>query len=179
MLTFARELSDQPEAVDMVTLTRETVDLLQASLPANIQLELSSHPSVAWVLAEPSQIQQIVMNLCINASDAIGSQQGRIRLVIEQRDDASMKPPAVASWVRLTVSDNGEGMLPEVRERVFDPFFTTKAPGKGSGLGLSVVHGLVSKLGGQIALVSTPSAGSQFTIDLPRLSSAPDTTTPA
>lgn len=164
LLTFARNMADTPIAVEVVALTRETLNLLHASLPAGIRLRFMPAVTHAWVLAEPSQIQQIVMNLCINAADAIGHRQGTIDLGLALVPGADGR-----ALVRLTVQDDGEGMSPEVCQRVFDPFFTTKAPGKGSGLGLSVIHGLVGKLGGMIEIVSTPGAGSRFTIDLPRL----------
>lgn len=165
MLTFARELSDVPEPVDLVALVHETVKLLQASLSPGVCLHFDSALAEAWVLAESSQLQQIVMNLCINAADAMPNGQGvvRIGLVLAIGQHLS------GQSLHLSVEDNGEGMAPEVRERAFDPFFTTKEPGKGSGLGLSVVHGLVSKLGGHIQILSTPGEGSRFLIELPQL----------
>ncbi|AFL72405.1 sensor histidine kinase [Thiocystis violascens] len=164
LLTFARNMADTPIAVEVVALTRETLALLRASLPAGIRLRFMPAVADAWVLAEPSQIQQIVMNLCINAADAIGQRQGTIDIGL-----ALVPEPDGRALVRLTVQDDGEGMPPDVCQRVFDPFFTTKAPGKGSGLGLSVIHGLVGQLGGMIEIVSSPGTGSRFTIDLPQL----------
>lgn len=169
LLTFARTMSDTPVPVEVVALIRETVNLLHASLPTEIRLRFETTVSSALVLAESSQIQQILMNLCINAADAIGNHPGTINIGLElvslgKHDQGT---------VRLTVQDDGEGMSPELCQRVFDPFFTTKAPGKGSGLGLSVIHGLVSKLGGMIAISSTPGLGSRFVIDLPQLSQCP------
>ncbi|ADC63391.1 sensor histidine kinase [Allochromatium vinosum] len=175
MLTFARDLADSPVPVEVVALVRETLALLRASLPAGARVEFTPAVDEAWVLAEPSQIQQIVMNLCINAADAIGQAQGRIEIGVEWVRRPEGTPAARADLVRLSVSDDGEGMTPEVRERVFDPFFTTKAPGKGSGLGLSVIHGLVGKLGGQIRIESAPGRGSRFVIELPRLIQGADT----
>jgi signal transduction histidine kinase len=170
MLTFARDLADSPVPVEVVALVRETLALLRASLPAGVQVAFTPGVEDAWVLAEPSQIQQIVMNLCINAADAIGQAQGHIEIGIEWIRRPTSTATESPGWVRLTVRDDGEGMTSEVCERVFDPFFTTKAPGKGSGLGLSVIHGLVGKLGGQIQIESAPGQGSRFVIDLPRLS---------
>ncbi len=167
LLTFAREMSDQPEPVELVALVADTVKLLQASLPPGVRLHCDSRlpQSQAWVLAEPSQLQQIVMNLCINAADAMPNSQGRIHLSIDLAEGSlGLDVP-----LRLSVSDDGEGMAPEVCERAFDPFFTTKEPGKGSGLGLSVVHGLVGKLGGRIEIHSAPGEGSRFIIELPQL----------
>lgn len=171
MLTFAREMSDRPIPVDVVALVRETLDLLHASLPPDIRLAFVPAVAEAWVLAEPTQIQQIVMNLCINAADAIPGGRGLIDIDVALPGVTGHQTP----MVRLSVRDDGEGMTPEVQQRVFDPFFTTKAPGKGSGLGLSVIHGLVTKLGGMITIVSTPGAGSRFDVDLPRLAPPADT----
>lgn len=171
LLTFARNMADTPVPVEVVALIRETLNLLHASLPAGVRLNFDPAVATAWVLAEPSQIQQIVMNLCINAADAIGQRQGAIDVGLALAPTADGR-----AMVRLTVRDNGEGMPPEVCQRVFDPFFTTKAPGKGSGLGLSVVHGLVGKLGGIIEMTSTPDVGSRFMIDLPQL--MPDASAP-
>ena len=151
--------------VEVVALVRETLDLLRASLPPDVHLAFAPEVAEAWVLAEPSQIQQIVMNLCINAADAIPGGRGIIDIRLDLPGGRGQRQP----MVRLSVRDDGEGMTPEVQQRVFDPFFTTKAPGKGSGLGLSVIHGLVTKLGGMIEVVSAPGAGSRFTIELPRL----------
>ncbi|MTW21430.1 sensor histidine kinase [Allochromatium palmeri] len=169
LLAFARDLADTPVPVEVVALVRDTLTLLRASLPVGAQVAFNSEIDEAWVLAEPSQIQQIVMNLCINAADAIGQAPGHIEVGLEwvQRlEDTAAETPG---WVRLSVRDDGEGMTSEVRERIFDPFFTTKEPGKGSGLGLSVIHGLVGQLGGRIEIESAPGAGSRFIIELPRL----------
>ncbi|MBK1719114.1 sensor histidine kinase [Thiocystis violacea] len=168
LLTFARAVADSPTPVEVVALAQETLNLLRASFQAGIRLRFEPSVAAAWVLAEPSQIQQIVMNLCINAADAIGHRQGCIHVVVALVPTSGLEMDG-DNLVRLTVGDDGEGMPAEVRQRVFEPFFTTKAPGKGSGLGLSVIHGLVGKLGGTIAIDSTPGAGSLFTIDLPSL----------
>ena len=169
MLTFARAIADTPTPVEVVALTEETLDLLRVSLPTSIRLRFQPAVAAAWVLAEPSQIQQIVMNLCINAADAVGDRSGEIRVEIAAIPATEGATESGTGQVRLTVEDDGEGMSPEVMQRVFDPFFTTKAPGKGSGLGLSVIHGLVGKLGGAIGIDSRRGAGSLFTIDLPEL----------
>ena len=169
LLTFARAMADTPTPTEVVGLVQETLNLLRASFPAAIRLDFAPSVAEGWVLAEPSQIQQIVMNLCINAADAIGNRQGRIQVGITQVPTTATGPAKTDGLIRLTVRDDGEGMSRDVQQRVFDPFFTTKAPGKGSGLGLSVIHGLVGKLGGRIEIESTPGMGSLFTIDLPRL----------
>lgn len=188
MLTFARDLSDEPVQVDLNAAIRETLGLLKASLPVHLQVCYRSTVASASVLAAPSEIQQIVMNLCINAADAIGARMGNIDIALDwglppdTRGSAAdpghstranvAAAPSVGNpslYLVLKVSDTGEGMSEETRQRVFDPFFTTKAPGKGSGLGLSVVHGIVGKLGGLLDVQSTPGQGTQFMIWLPSL----------
>lgn len=159
MLAFARDLSDDPVPVELNGAIHEAMALLRASLPPKIHLEFDSLAPVAWVLAEPSEIQQVIVNLVVNAADAIGAQNGRVALSLGQG----------TSGFTLTVADNGEGIPTATLQRVFDPFFTTKEPGKGSGLGLSVVHGLVTKLGGDIAVSSLLGQGTTFTIHLPEL----------
>lgn len=172
LLTFARSMPEAQKAVDVVPVVTETLELLRATLPVSIRLVLESAVPQAWVMAEASQIQQIIMNLCINAADAIQVRDGRIQVAI----DALTEPPL--AQVRLSVTDNGDGMTPETRARIFDPFFTTKAPGKGTGLGLSVIYGLVTSLGGTISLESSPGLGSCFTIDLPALTGTLDAEAP-
>ncbi len=167
LLTFARTMPNQKQPVDVVRAVHDAVMLLQASLPPNVELRWHTTLPAAWVIAEPSQIQQLILNLTINAADAMAGQQGLIDIQLDvaspTADDASLPT------LRLTVRDNGEGMSQEVQQRVFDPFFTTKAPGKGSGLGLSVVHGIVSQLGGMIQLQSRLGDGSEFILDLPQI----------
>lgn len=191
LLTFARDMPEVQEPVDVVAVARETLELLRATLPVNIRLVLEAAVTQAWVMADTSQIQQIIMNLCINAADAIQVRDGQIHIDIAPHLDRSSdrssrvplpdtpgalpdQPPSASqtAWVRLSVRDNGEGMSAETRARIFDPFFTTKAPGKGTGLGLSVIHGLVTSMGGTISLESTPGLGTRFDIDLPALTGA-------
>ncbi|MBK5941546.1 sensor histidine kinase [Halochromatium roseum] len=180
LLTFARDMPEVREPVDVVPVAAETLELLRATLPVGIRLVLEPLVPQAWVMADASQIQQIIMNLCINAADAIQVRDGRIQVGIETRVESTptewlgehwTEPPndPPKTQVRLSVSDNGEGMTMETRARIFDPFFTTKAPGKGTGLGLSVIHGLVTSMGGTISLDSTPGLGTRFSIDLPAL----------
>ncbi|WP_242467151.1 sensor histidine kinase [Ectothiorhodospira shaposhnikovii] len=168
LLDFARSVPETLEPVNVVPVISETIELLRATLPVHIRLIMEEGPGQAWVMAEHGQIQQIIMNLCINAADAIQGQRrdGLIRVGIDIRPPATDQPGPI---VRLSVTDNGEGMTPEIQARIFDPFFTTKPPGKGTGLGLSVIHGLVTGMGGTITLESASGAGTRFSIDLPAL----------
>ena len=173
MLAFSRQSPSKPVEVNIVLQVREALALLRASLPPSVQLNF--HSSVdeagadAAIIADPTQIQQIVMNLCINASHAM-NQRGSIDIRISPADTLKTAGSEPVREIALAVSDTGSGMKPEVLERIFDPFFTTKAPGEGSGLGLSVVHGIVTELGGRIEVqsrVDGDKPGTAFRICLP------------
>ena len=156
LLAFARKSVLQPQAVDIAALIRETVDLLAPSLPANIIVEQDIAPVLEKINGDPTQLQQVLINLCVNARDAMP--KGGTLLI-------SAQPQTGATLIE--VSDTGTGMTDEVQQHLFEPFFTTKGPGKGTGLGLSVVFGIVRSHGGQINVYSQPGAGSRFSIRLP------------
>jgi light-regulated signal transduction histidine kinase (bacteriophytochrome) len=177
MLDFARERPRDPVPVNIVLQVREALALLRASLRPSIELVLQSSVAEgsAIVLAGPTQIMQIVMNLCINASHAMEN-HGIIGIRLDPAAAVKDAPADQKDGICITVADTGSGMTPEVLERIFDPFFTTKAPGEGSGLGLSVVYGIVKSLRGVIKVRSSAvlrSTGTQFQIFLPALAAAP------
>ena len=170
MLDFARERPGKPVRVNITSQVREALALLRASLrPA---IELSFHSSLAEstsIMAEPTQIMQVVMNLCINAAHAMDN-HGVIGIRIDAAAAIKDAPQEQRHGICITVADTGSGMTPEVIERIFDPFFTTKAPGEGSGLGLSVVYGIVKSLGGVIQVHSSAALlgiGTQIKLFLP------------
>jgi signal transduction histidine kinase len=159
--------------VNIAVQVREALSLLRASLRPAIELSFqSSMPDGdTAILADPTQIVQIVMNLCINASHAMDN-HGVISIRIDAAAAVKDAPAAQRDAICITVADTGSGMTPAVMQRIFDPFFTTKAPGEGSGLGLSVVYGIVRAMGGDIKVRSSTAAvgsGSQFQVFLPRL----------
>jgi signal transduction histidine kinase len=172
MLLFARERPVQPVSVELVVQVREALSLLRASLRPSVELAFHSamdEAAAATILADPTQIMQIVMNLCINAADAL-DKHGIIRIRIDPAHTIAGAPAQHRGGICLSVADTGSGMTPDVLERLFDPFFTTKAPGEGSGLGLSVVYGIVTGLGGVIEVRSNADGadtGTQFQIFLP------------
>ncbi len=170
MLDFARGRPVNPLQVNLAFQVREALTFLRASLPASIELSFESQMAEATtILADPTQIMQIVMNLCINGAHAMHN-HGVIGIRLDSAATIKDAPQDQRDGICITVADTGTGMTPEVSERIFDPFFTTKAPGEGSGLGLSVVYGIVKTMGGVIQVHSNavlPSTGTQFKVFLP------------
>jgi signal transduction histidine kinase len=149
----------------------EALVLLRASVRPSIALSFENRlaNTSASLLADPTQFMKIVMNLCINSSQAIEN-RGTIHIGLESAKLLDQAPPELRDGICLTVSDDGCGMTPEVLERLFDPFFTTKAPGEGSGLGLSVVYGIVNAMGGVIKVDSSTKpvgGGTRFQLFFP------------
>lgn len=169
LLTFARREPGRSQPTDLNALMLEVSRLLRASIPPTVKLRCCDAPEPVVVLADPTHLHQILMNLCRNAAEAIGGAPGTISVTA-----APLGPELPAGlpsrrdgWVRLDVTDDGPGMSAETQRRLFDPFFTTKPLGKGSGLGLAVVSGLVEEIGGQISVESSPGHGAHFAIFLP------------
>jgi CheY-like chemotaxis protein len=146
----------------------EVVSLIRASLPSTIEIRTELDPAAPTVLADETQLHQVLMNLATNSAHAMPS-GGTIRIGLHPRraGDPSTAPGGPPTHARITVSDTGDGMPPDVLEHALEPFFTTKAPGQGTGLGLSVVHGIVKNHGGNLEITSEPGRGTTITIDLP------------
>ena len=159
ILTFGRRQPDERRVIGLREVIEESTRLLRATLPAGIEVVTGFARDVPNVLADPSRIHQVVMNLCTNAWQAISGGVGRITVslatvhVTEEQGLAGLRPGRYAC---LTVADSGVGIDPAIVERIFDPFFTTKPPGEGTGLGLSVVDGIVKSHDGAIAVETTP-----------------------
>ena len=170
ILTFSRR---QPQALVVQPLQpvlEETLSLLRATLPAAVKLDTAITPAMLLVEADATQLQQVVMNLCTNAWQALPDGRGRIEVGLQRWDEGcpvGTKTSVSGPHALLWVADNGSGMAPELLERIFDPFFTTKPVGQGTGLGLSVVHGIVRLLRGEIQVHSTPGQGTRFDLLLP------------
>ena len=176
ILTFSRQRESELLPVRVSLIVNEALKLLRASLPATIKIRhtLKSHWSV---LTDPTNIHQVLMNLCTNASYAMQETGGILEVSLNDLEfdaDLAKKHPEVkpGRFIRLTVKDSGYGMTPEVTERIFDPFFTTKKVGEGTGMGLSVVHGIVKSHGGTITVESHPGKGSTFSVFLPAIETA-------
>jgi PAS domain S-box-containing protein len=170
ILAFSRSGVGERVPVHVGAVVSETLDLVRASLPHALQLHSRLDAGDAAVLGDPTQIHQVVMNLCANAVQAtkagsITVATDAVALEAARVVATSTLPPG--RYVRITVEDTGTGIAPDVLERAFDPFFTTKEVGVGTGLGLSLVHGIATDLGGGIAVESTPGVGSAFSVFLP------------
>ncbi len=173
ILTFSRQTEKNVSSLRLDPIVKEVLKLLRASLPANIEISIDIR-SKAMVRADPTQIHQVVMNLCTNAYQALADQNGWIRVTLDsvmiaphQGVDLGNLP--AGEYVILTVADNGRGVAREHMNRIFEPYFTTKDKNEGTGLGLSVVHGIVNDHGGAVTVQSTPGKGSSFTVYLPRI----------
>lgn len=170
LLDFSRRREGQPQEVSPLELVRQSAPLLAQAAGATIRLEIAGADPVGRIRIDPVQFEQVVLNLVVNARDAM-PRGGQIRIALEPVDVEA--PPASSDrippgrWVSLSVRDTGEGMPPEVRERVFEPFFTTKSIERGTGLGLSTVYGIVTGAGGRVTVSSEVGKGTEFRIYLP------------
>lgn len=174
LLDFSRRTVLEKHPLDLLLLLKEQIRLLERILPENIDIDLIAESDTYVVDADPTRIQQMVTNLVVNARDAMPD-GGTLRLELE-REVVGDPPPSslprlkTGEWLRLTVSDTGMGIAPDILPRIFEPFVTTKGPGEGSGLGLAQVYGIVKKHGGDIDVVTQLGKGTTFTIYLPALS---------
>lgn len=172
ILTFSRQEEQECKPVQIHFIVKEALRLLQASLPSTIEIRQDIRDCGA-VLADPSQIHQVIMNLGTNAYQAMGELGGLLEVSMEVVDlDAksikSYPELQIGRFVEMTIRDTGCGMDPTTAERIFDPYFTTKGVGEGTGMGLATVHGIVTGLGGAIKVNSEPGKGSTFRVFLPR-----------
>jgi CheY-like chemotaxis protein len=181
ILAFSRQTELARTAIQAHLLIKEVLGLLRAALPSTITIQPVIDPSAGAVLADPTQIQQVVLNLCTNAAHAMRESGGVIEVRLEPVDLPTDYTTVTTDlragpYVRLTIRDTGHGMTPEIMERIFEPFFTTKSMGEGTGMGLAVVHGIVTSHGGGLTVESAPGQGTTFAVYLPRLV-APTTST--
>jgi nitrogen-specific signal transduction histidine kinase/CheY-like chemotaxis protein len=173
MLTFSRGKRVEPRPLDLPSLVRDALKLIGATLPSSLVVGVDIERRVPAVMADPVQAEQVLLNLLINARDAMGG-TGAVEVGVGLDEHAgvacaSCRKPIEGRYVALAVRDSGPGIAPEVFDRIFDPFFTTKGVGKGSGMGLSTVHGIVHEYGGHIAVDTAPDAGTTFRVLFPPL----------
>jgi PAS domain S-box-containing protein len=174
ILTFCCQGEQERQPVQIESIVNECINLMRASLPTSISIRINIDEKPGLIMADPTQIHQIIMNLITNAGHAMRTKGGVLEIgVANVRLDGSAAsgcPDLVAGrYLKLTVKDSGHGMDAKTMERIFDPFFTTKSQAEGTGLGLSVVHGIVRNHGGAITVSSWPDTGATFEVLLPRV----------
>ena len=177
ILLLSRDEAAPSVAVDAVPILKECVKLLRAGVPKTVQLSYDPLPERAPVRATPSDLHQILMNLVVNAYQALGRNPGSVGLRLEcpcmAPEILKEAPEEANSWLHLAVRDTGPGVPEALREKIFDPYFTTKSPEHGTGLGLFIVSGIVRRLGGAIWVGDNPNGGAVFHVLLPAVSTVP------
>ena len=178
ILSFSPRSPEKLKPVDIRMIAKEVLKLLRASLPSTIQIDQEIDPETGIIEADPTQIHQLLMNLSTNAASAMEADGGFLQISLrnEQINTCPEKmclDIAPGYYVVLTVRDTGSGMAPDTLGKIFDPYFTTKDKGKGTGLGLAVVHGIVKGLGGGIDVESEPGVGTTFRVYFPVLDAEP------
>jgi signal transduction histidine kinase/CheY-like chemotaxis protein len=174
IITFSRQKEQVKAPMEIGPVLREALKFLRSSIPKNIEIRENIEAAPSMILADPTQIHQVLMNICSNASYAMREKGGILDVSLTPVEvDADMVNRHLdlrpGPYLRLTVADTGQGMDKEIMEKVFDPFFTTKKPGEGTGMGLAVVHGIVKNHGGAITIYSEIGKGSTFNVFLPQI----------
>ena len=182
LLAFSRQQHLSPRLVDLNQSVTGVYKMLRRLIPENVEIRMELEKEIGSVKADPGQLEQIILNLAVNARDAMPS-GGALTIatyeakIFDVGDRALGIPPG--EYVVLSVEDTGIGIPPEVQARIFEPFFTTKEPGRGTGLGLATVHGIVTQSGGQVRVSSEAMRGSTFQIYLPKVAGRPAQDVPA
>ncbi len=169
ILTFSRQAEINRNPVQLSLLFKETLRFLRASLPTTVEIRQHCNEEDSMVVADPTQIHQILMNLCINAAQAMEKEGGVLEIQLDhirigENNQSKYDELTFGSYIRLRVEDNGIGIRPELTERIFEPFFTTKGRSEGTGMGLAVVHGIVMDMGGSISVSSEVGQGTVFEV---------------
>ena len=173
ILAFSRQGKQERKPLNIQPIIKEALKFLRASLPATIEIRQDMEEDLGTIEADPTEVYQVLMNLCTNAAHAMEEKGGILEVSLSQVDIPGEAPAASRAiepgpYLRLRVSDTGHGMPPGILKKIFDPYFTTKEVGKGTGLGLAVVHGIVKSYGGEISVSSEWGKGSTFDIYFPR-----------
>ncbi len=173
ILAFSRQTVSRRQRVIITPVVKEGVKLLRSSLPSTIDIRTVISSDIGPIEADPTQIHQVLMNLATNAAQALGKDPGRITVGLQEKvvdaEDSRKHPDLIpGTYIVLTVSDTGHGIPKSMRKRIFDPFFTTRDIGEGTGMGLSVIHGIVVSHGGAIGVESEEGEGAEFSIFFPR-----------
>ncbi|MFC1523550.1 PAS domain S-box protein [Thermodesulfobacteriota bacterium] len=174
ILSFSRQSSMKKETINIIPIVKEVMKMLRATIPTTIECKTDIRTKSGLVLADPTEIHQILMNLATNAAHAMRESGGVLDLFLEEVSFDEAYPPLTmdlefGDYLRLIVSDTGQGIDPITLDRIFEPYFTTKKTGEGTGLGLAVVHGIVNSYGGTIIVTSELGKGTSFEIFLPHI----------
>jgi CheY-like chemotaxis protein/anti-sigma regulatory factor (Ser/Thr protein kinase) len=172
LLSFARKTAFERKPIKIIPVIKESIQLLRATIPTTIEIRQNITDANDTILADQTQIQQVLINLITNASHAMEETGGIIEIgiqdiILKENSFSSTFDLIPGKYLKITVSDTGQGISPNVIDRIFDPYFTTKGVGKGSGMGLSVVHGIIKSHGGAISAKSKIGKGTTFIILLP------------
>ncbi|MFT5699179.1 MAG: PAS domain S-box-containing protein [Desulforhopalus sp.] len=173
VLAFSRKMAVEFDTVNLIPLLHETVNLLRASLPSTIRIETSFSTAKDIIFADPTQIHQVLLNLCTNAADSMEKGGGSLTITLGETTGAGFSDIPGGEqlknlWLMIEVKDTGHGFSSEIAERIFEPFFTTKKVGEGTGMGLALVYGIVTAHKGFIVAESQPGIGSVFRLILPQ-----------
>ena len=178
ILDFSRHNKKNNEmiAVSLSTVTKESLKLLRSSIPSSIKIRTEISEDSGYILADPAQINHMIVNLCTNAYQAIGDNQGTITIKTNQLEidhqtifsQSALPDLDPGNYITISVIDDGQGISPEIMDKIFEPYFTTKRGGDGTGLGLAVVHGIVTQCNGQITIKSSKGKGTEFTVYFPK-----------
>lgn len=179
LLSFSRNTSQTKKPINIVPMIKESVSLLRASIPSTIEIRSHIPKNVKAIDADPTQIHQVLINLCTNSAHAMEEKGGTLDIWIKETridEGGSLKFHELqkGDYIQITIKDTGHGIAPELLDRIFEPYFTTKESGKGTGMGLSVVHGIIKNHQGSISIQSTPLEGTQVEILFPAIEQKPD-----
>lgn len=172
ILTFSRQMDHEKVPVKIHLIIEDALNLIKTTMPDNIAVRTRIDDNCGYIHANPTQIQQVLINLCTNATYAMKDREGVLNVVLEKVDVTDnqariFRKLSAGTYIRLSVSDTGHGIMPEVLERIFEPFFTTKGVGEGTGLGLSVIHGILEEHESEIIVKSDPENETTFQVYFP------------
>ena len=174
ILAFSRQNKQERKPIQVAHIVKEAIKMLRASLPATISIQQHIEKDTGVIEADPTQIHQVLMNLCTNAAHAINEKDGVLEIhlgniELDQKTAADIPDLKTGSYLKLSVKDSGEGIHPDARQQIFNPYFTTKEKGKGTGLGLAVVQGIVKSNNGAVTVESEVGKGAAFHVYLPTI----------
>jgi CheY-like chemotaxis protein len=177
LLSFARKTGPERKPININSVITGALKLLRSSIPTSIEIRSNITKESQVILADPTQINQVMINLCTNAAQAVEDEDGVIEVILEkvalEESTAQYYGLSPGLYARLTVNDTGHGIDPEIQDRIFDPYFTTREVGKGSGMGLAVVHGIVMNHDGTILVDSSIGKGATFKVFFPIVETEP------